>query len=283
MSDLERQVWCEAKVNTMPSRVPVRVGAAVLVAASVAPGCGEERPSGPAVTETIELVDPNTARFLPHIPNFYDGKLGDSGLRVIAHTIQEREGKNEFLVAVENVGMESLCMLGVRSKFFDFSGNAVASDLTPIQTPLYRMGGTGWGTGSLMRCLGPGQVGMARDTTILADIYLGMLAWVQHDFSVFAPAGMAPADDVGLAGVQAVTDDDGLTVFKGRIENGSVQPVNAYSVWVFATNSVGRPIAATHAVGPGMVEMGQTWEFTTAEVIDEPFEGFSAYLDAHSP
>jgi hypothetical protein len=263
-----------------------RVGVVAALGGTV--GCGTESDDREqnVARGSSEAADPSLDRFSPDIANTYDGDMAEPGLEVVAHTIREHDGENQYLVAVENTGSCPICMLELSSTFTDFQGNVVAAGMTTLRTPLYhstrQMGLSTLVLSNLVRCLGPGEIAMAQDTEILADVYAGMIAAVRHDFSGFAQSGVVPAEDVGLSGVKATIDTSGLPVFTGRVENGSFQAIEATCISVFAINAVGRPVAVTEASGPGRVVVGDALDFEVIGDFRDEFEDFLVYLVASS-
>ena len=251
-------------------------------------GCGPES-QGSDRTGAVcasEPPDPTSDRFFPDIPNIYDGDMKEPGLEVIAHPIRELHSENQYLVAVRNTTTYPICLLELSSTFTDFLGNVVAAGLTTLRTPLYhttrQMGLSTLVLSNLSRCLGPGEIAMAKDTEILSGLYVGMIAAVRHDFSGFAQASVVPAEDVGLSGIRTTVGPTGFPVFSGRVENGSFGAIEAHSICVFAVNAAGRPIAVTEASGPGTVVVGDAVDFEVVGDFSDDFEDFWAYLDATS-
>ena len=114
-----------AGTSVMAASLLGTVGVVVALGGFGTLGCEpkSQGPVGSAVTGNSELPDPDLARFWPDIPNIYDGDMEDPGLRVVAHTIREVNGKNQYLVAIQNTGTDPICMLELSSTFTDSAGN----------------------------------------------------------------------------------------------------------------------------------------------------------------
>jgi hypothetical protein len=183
----------------------------------------------------------------------------------------------EWLTAIENTGTSQLCVLEIGSTFFDASNAELASGWKLVEVPLAR--GVS-GTGSLVRCLGPGQIGMAADTLTLNDLTdPTVVASVRYSFRGLILTDAVSTNDIVVTGVRIVVDSFGENQYTGQMRNDSDVPVSNPSISIFGVNAVGRPLVEAMDIELTTIAPGASWTFTTLSFEESP-PGFVAVPDA---
>lgn len=213
-------------------------------------------------------------RFVPDIPNTYESTTPNPGLEVIAHTLRIGLLGAEWLVAIENTGTSHICVLDIESIFFNASNTEIAAGTAIVEVPLERGSS---GTGGLVECLGPGQIGMAVDQLTLSDVTdPTVIASVKHNFSGLILEDAAPTNDIVVTGVRVVTDTLGRNQFTGQIRNDSDVTVRNPAISIFGVNAVGRPLVEGSDIELTTIAAGASWTFTTNS-FEESVEGYVAF------
>ena len=241
---------------------------------SNAAGSGGTSAGGGSGTAGTAGAVSDTALFVPAIPDTYGGTMADPGMKVIAHTIREGSLGPEWLVAIQNTGTLELCAIDIDSTFYDAQQVELASAMQLVDTPLHRGSS---GQGGLVQCLGPGQIGMAIDTTVLADVDTTRIASVSYDFGAINLTDGVPTNDIAVTGVTTSDDGFGGRVFSGQVVNNSTTAVTNPSIAIYVVNAPGRPLAETEAIQLTTIAAGGSWTFKTTTGITEPYDHFVAF------
>jgi hypothetical protein len=213
-------------------------------------------------------------RFVPDIPNTFDTTYTNPGLEVIAHTLRIGLLGAEWLVAIENTGTSYLCVLDIENTFFDAANAEIASGLALVEVPLARGSS---GTGGLVQCLGPGQIGMAMDQITLSDVTdPSVIASVKHSFGGLILADAVSTNDIVVTGVQVTSGALGRNQFTGQVRNDSDVTVTNPAISIFGVNAVGRPLVEGTDIELRTLAPGASWTFTT-NTFEESVDGYVAF------
>jgi hypothetical protein len=219
----------------------------------------------------------DTTLFSPDIPRQYVGTVIEPGMEIIALTIREDEYSDAvWLAAVENTSTDALCAVNMDVTFLDSGGAEIASGSGILEVPLHRGSD---GTGSLVRCLGPGQIGMTVGAYTLQAEDVPNVASMNYDFGALILVDAVPTNDITVTGVQIVDQGSGRYQFTGALNNDSTTPVTNPSVSIFGVNSVGRPLAEAGDIELTTVSAGSAWQFSTTS-FSVPVEDYVAFPDA---
>ena len=213
-------------------------------------------------------------RFVPDIPNTYESTAPNPGLEVIAHTLRIGLLGAEWLVAIENTGTSYLCVLDIESTFFNASNTEIAAGTAIVEVPLARGSS---GTGGLVECLGPGQIGMAVDQITLSDVTdPTVIASVKHNFGGLILEDAVSTNDIVVTGVRIVEDTLGRNQFTGQVRNDTDATVRNPAISIFGVNAVGRPLVEGSDIELTTIAAGASWTFTTNS-FEESVEGYVAF------
>lgn len=217
--------------------------------------------------------DRSQARFAPDIPNEYVGKLADPRLKVVGHTIHEGRLGPEWLVAIENVGTETLCNLEMSYAFLDTSGRTLSKGSKLLELPLKRSAN---GSGVVLGCLGRAEVAMVYDKLVLADVNAALVARVTHDFDGVVANDVRPTQEFRAVGSWRSPDAAGTRI-SGTLHNDSDSDISYPAVTIFGVNRHGRPLFACEAVERSSVAAGSSWAFATTAAFQGPVSELVVY------
>jgi hypothetical protein len=216
--------------------------------------------------------------FVPaDLPNTnQDGQ--DEGLVLVAFTLVEEATGPAFYAAVQNVLSTPLCEAGMMIQFYDQSGQNVGSAAGVLQSgEFYQLND---GSGTIIPCIGPGQIAMTGVTGLPDTIVIDQLGSLVHLFPSFN-VGVVPAGNLTITGIQTTTGAAG-TSYSGIVDNGIGSTLSNPSVAVFPVNRVGRPLGMATASTTADLPAGATWTFQTGAVGD-PGVGQAAYGSGSVP
>lgn len=235
--------------------VPLRLASPILATATLvvlAPACAGDRTEAPTG---------DARHFVPEtLPNTNVNGV-DDGLTLVAFTLLREATGPALYAAVENRASTPACQAGMTTDFYDKSGQRVTSAGAVLhgRRP-YRMP-----DGTVMPCVGPGEVAMA-GVTGLDDFAIDELGWLEHLFPSFLIDGMTAIDGLTVRDLRSETGNGGST-YAGTLANGLDVAVSAAKVTVFPVNRVGRPLGM--ATSPSAdVAAGASWAFETGVVGD---------------
>lgn len=210
--------------------------------------------------------------FVPEdLPNTEVGEQ-PGGLTLVAFTLERGSAGLELYAAVKNEDTDPACNIGMMVEFYDRAQNLVTSVGGSVSSGrFYRLDD---GSGAVLSCLPPGQVGMAAVTELPSEILLEELGSLKHNFPAFEVGG-AFLDGVSIGKLTTVATDGG-SKYQGTLANGLDVTLGAPAVTVFPVNRVGRPLGVATATASTDVTAGGTWSFETTPVRD-PGVGYAAY------
>ena len=200
-------------------------------------------------------------RFVPDIPNIYDGTVVDPGIEVVAHTLREGTLGAEWLVAIENTGTDFICSIDIQNRFLDAAGSQLPPVARSSRCPLARGSS---GTGILVQCLGPGEFGMAVTESLGNVDDTSVIASVRHSFGALILTDAASTDDIVVTGVSIMKDAQNRNQYTGQVRNDSSVPVRNPDISIFGVNAVGRPLVEVLGnIQLTTIAAGASWTFTT--------------------
>jgi hypothetical protein len=256
--------------------------ASVAVAVVGAAGCSAKQgrvDAGRSEAGAEAAAPPGDDRlFVPEgLPNTnQDGQ--DVGLVLVAFTLVPGTPGPSFYAAVENVSSAPLCEAGMMIAFYDRSNQLVGSAASVLESgQFYQLTD---GSGTIIPCVGPGQVAMTGGTDLPATIVIDQLGSLVHLFPSFN-VDVVPAGNLPVSGVQAVAGGGGTT-YGGTVANQIGMTASNPSVAVFPVNRVGRPLGMATASTAADLAAGAAWTFETGAVND-PGVGQAAFASASVP
>jgi hypothetical protein len=170
-----------------------------------------------------------------------------------------------------------LCAVDIDCTFYDAQQTELASAMFLVDTPLYRGSS---GTGGLMQCLGPGQIGMAAHDTVLANVDTSTIAAVSYDFGAVNVTDAVATSDLQVTGVTTSDDGFGGTQFTGKLINHASTAVTNPSVVFYTVNAAGRPLEQTEAIELTSIAAGSSWTFTTLVSVTGAYDHYVTFPDA---
>jgi hypothetical protein len=186
---------------------------------------------------------------------------GAGGLTLVAFTLQQRPSGLELLATVRHDGDAPACEPGLLTHFIDHGGELRATVGAPVQRgEHYRLDDE---AGTLVRCLGPGQLGMAALVDLPDAVVLDELARMQHTFPAFTLAGLARVD--GALALSAVAVGNG---YEGTLTNALGVVVAEPKVAIFPVNRVKRPLGVATSSAQLELLPGAKWSFSTTLVAE---------------
>lgn len=214
-----------------------------------------------ACSEPVTADDPGDDRlFVPE--GLANTELeGEGGLTLVAFTLQQRATGLELLAAVRHDGDEPACEPGILSHFVDRAGLLQATVGAAVYGgEHYRLDDE---AGTLVRCLRPGELGMAALVDLPDSVVLGELAHLQHTFPAFTLAGLSPVDRALELSTAAVGSG-----YEGTLTNALGVAVTDPKVLVFPVNRANRPLGV--ATNSAQLELlpGEKWSFSTTLVAE---------------
>jgi hypothetical protein len=190
---------------------------------------------------------------------------GEGGLTLIAFTLQQRPERVELLATVRHDGDEPACEPGMLVHFSDHRGALLASvGSTLYGGKLYRLDDA---AGTLVRCLPPGEIGMAALVDVPDQVVLDELAYLQHTFPAFTLSGLAPVE--GALELAAQPTDHGYEV---TLENALDFAVADPKVAIFSVNRVKRPLGVATGGAELLLLPGETCKVSTTTVAERGVE-----------
>lgn len=222
----------------------------------------------------------DTTLFEPDIPVSYDGPILEPGIEVVAFTIREDGGLGgpEWLVAIKNVSTNHLCSLTFAAVFYDASDAEIGKADGLVESPMHR--GVS-GTGDLLQCLGPDQIGMRQDNYSLMGVDANAIASMKWSVSAINLLDAVPSEDILVTGVHQTMDSFGRNQFEGTLENHSGGPVTFPEVSIFGVNGVGRPLVYAHEIEETTVSDEGSWNFTASPGFEETILDYVAFPDVN--
>jgi hypothetical protein len=214
-----------------------------------------------ACSEPVTADDPGDDRlFVPE--GLANTELdGEGGLTLVAFTLQQRASGLELLATIRHDGDEPACQAGILSHFIDRAGVLQATVSAAIYGGgYYRLDDE---AGTLVRCLGPGQLGMAALVDLPDAVVLDHIAHLQHSFPAFTLAGLSAVD--GGLELSVLATDSG---YAGTLTNELGVPVADPEVAVFPVNRVNRALGV--ATNRAQLELlpGEEWRFAATLVTE---------------
>jgi hypothetical protein len=251
----------------MSPRSLLVVGSIVLSATSCS-GVDDARPPGSG-----EPVSDDRG-FVPEgLPNTeLEGQEG--GLTLVAFTLQEGVEGLELYAAVKNEDATPACEIGMTTDFYDRGEQFVTTAGSVVSSGrFYRIDD---GSGVVLSCLPPGQVGMTAVTKLPPEVVLSELGHLKHAFPAFAVSGLVPLDGVSVGKLTPVRTPSG-SAYRGILTNGLAQTLSSPTVAVFPVNGVGRPLGVARSSATTELSPAGTWTFETSSV-DEVGAGYAAFV-----
>jgi hypothetical protein len=196
----------------------------------------------------------------------------EGGLTLVGFTIERHERSLEAYLAVKNEGMEPACNVGVMIECYDPSSQLITSAGGSIEAGHFYV--IDDGSGVVLSCIPPGQIGMAAVTGFPPDLVLDQIGSLKHNFPAFELA-VRPLEGVTVSKLQAVAAG-GTSTYAGTYTNGLDVVVSDPTVAVFPVNRVGRPLGVGTASAVMDVAPAATWAFETTGVAD-PGVGYVAF------
>jgi hypothetical protein len=227
--------------------------ALVLAASSLTVGCSSSSTSGAAGTGAAADIPGKGATFYPDVANCMLVNTGGSpsDLKLEAATLVETEFGKEWLVALRNTGMDTICSPQMNGLLQADEGGVSGQAIAMIHGPMYRSIG-------VTPCLANGEVGLGSGVSsdgpgpkveqILCKpegvLLQGMPATKLTDVTV---------DNLVVTSASSVT---------GTVTNGSALPITALNVYFFAMDGA-RPIEFSMANAKAeVVAPGGHWDFS---------------------
>lgn len=186
---------------------------------------------------------------------------GEGGLTLVAFTLQQRGSGLELLATVRHDGDEPACEPGILSHFVDRAGLLQATvGATVYGGEHYRLDDD---AGTLVRCLRPGELGMAALVDLPDSVVLGELAYLQHTFPAFTLAGLSPVDRALTLSTAAVGSG-----YEGTLTNALGVAVTDPKVLVFPVNRANRPLGVATSSAQLELLPSEKWSFATTLVAE---------------
>jgi hypothetical protein len=192
---------------------------------------------------------------------------GNGVLDVIALTLRAGTSATELYAALRNDGDTPACGAGFSVELFDHSGTSLAASITGLlANDLYRFTD---GTGTVVSCVGPGDIAMGAILDFPAGLAIDDVASVAYRTPYFALPDMVEHIDAHLSvsGLTPVAASDGTT-YTGTVTNGLDFTLSNPAVTVFPVTCAGRPLGAATAMGTVDLPSHGTWSFQTNSVGD---------------
>jgi hypothetical protein len=211
--------------------------------------------------------------FVPEgLPNTeLEGQAG--GLTLVAFTLQEGAEGLELFAAVKNEGGTPACEIGMTTDFYDRGEQLVTTAGGVVSSGrFYRIDD---GSGVVLSCLPPGEVGMTAVTKLPPEVVLSDLGYLKHAFPAFAVAGLVPLDGVSVGKLTPFRTPSG-SAYRGTLTNGLEQALDSPTVTVFPVNRVGRPLGVARSSATMDLPAAGTWAFETSSV-GELGAGYAAF------
>lgn len=197
----------------------------------------------------------------------------EGGLTLVAFTLERRERSLEAYAAIKNESMEPACFPGMQIDCLDASSELVTTVGATVEARFYLVDD---GSGAVVPCIPPGEIGMAAATGFPPDLTLDHFASLEHRFPANLVPSVVPLDGVGVGKLQAVAAGEAVT-YQGTLTNGLGAPVSLAKVTVFPVNRVGRPLGAGRISADMDVAAGASWPFETSSVPDRG-TGYEAFV-----
>jgi hypothetical protein len=197
----------------------------------------------------------------------------EGGLTLVAFTLEENAAGLALFAAVKNEGPAPACEVGMTTDFYDQTDQLVTSAGSVVSSGhFYRIDD---GSGVVLGCLPPGQVGMTAVTELPSEVVLSELGYVKHAFPAFTVAALVRLSPVSVNKLTPVRTASG-SAYRGVLSNGLTQILSEPKVTVFPVNRVGRPLGVATASAARDLPGGGTWMFETSSV-DDLGAGYSAF------
>jgi hypothetical protein len=249
-----------------PNSFVVLAASALLFAAGCSGNDGEPR------TGKIEPVADDRA-FVPEGLSNTELEGHEGGLTLVAFTLEEGALGLAFYAAVKNEGSTPACEIVMTTEFYDRAVQLVTSVGSVVSSGRFYL--IDDGSGVVISCLPPGQVGMTSFMDLAPEVVISELGHVKHAFPAFTVAGIVPLEAVSVSNLTPVRTAGG-SAYRGVLTNGLAQILSEPKVTIFPVNRVGRPLGVATASAVRDLPGSATWMFETSSV-DDLGVGYSAF------
>jgi hypothetical protein len=196
----------------------------------------------------------------------------EGGLTLVAFTLERRERSLEAYAAVKNEGSTPACSVGMVLECYDDASALVTSTAGSVEAGHFYV--IDDGTGVVLPCIPPGQIGMAALTGFPSDLTFDHFGSLRYNFPAFT-VDVLPVEGVSVGKLRVATMGE-ATIYEGTFTNGLDVVVSSPTVTVFPVNRVGRPLGAATSSAVMDVAPGGTWVFETTSVPDRG-TGYAAF------